>query len=254
MDIIMKKTLLIVCTICAAVFAWAEVSPIPEAQFNFIYNQEEHPLIATQGSELFVCENRLCAGSEPLGVYGAQEFSCGPGSCQVTAYEFSPFARLVISFEDGVTRASNIFAFPQTLVAKFNVYVNADKLVVEPVDTPPYELLWTRPEMWGSLILILMLELACAAAFIFYQQKRFRILYGVAIANVVTTGVVWLFLMHYLSQSALLWLFCVLSEAGLIALINRKDITLKEAGILSIMMNVTSYTLGMILSFVWAQF
>ena len=38
-----------------------------------------------------------------------------------------------------------------------------------------------------------------------------------------------------------------------IALINRKDITLKESATLSIMMNVTSYTLGMILSFMSAR-
>lgn len=248
----MKKTLFVLAAVCVGTFAWA-VSPVPEAQFNFIYNTQEHPLIVPQGSELFGCEDRRCASQEPLGVYGAQQFSCGPGACQAVAYDFAPFARLVIPFEDGKTRTSNIFALSDAVVNKLNVYVNADTLTVEAVDTPPHENFYKRPEMWGNLILILVLELACAAAFIFYQRKRFVILYGVALANLVTTAIVWLFLVHYLSQSALLWLFCVAAEAGLIALINRKDITLKEAGMLSIMMNVTSYTLGMILCFMWTQ-
>ncbi len=248
----MKKILLGLLVVFTYIPGWAGVSPVPEIQFHFIYNTENRPLIVPSGSELLECKDRLCTNPEPLGIYGAQQFTCGPGTCQATAYDFAPFARLAITFEDGTLRNSNVFELPDAFITKLNVYVDADKLTVEPVNTPPQEDLWKRPQMWSGLFLILVLELACAAAFIYYKQKRFTLLYGVAIANVITTALVWLLLVHYVAQSALLWIFCVLAEAGLIAAINRKDITLKEATVLSIMMNVTSYTLGMILSFIIA--
>lgn len=248
----MKKILLLFLLFVAYLPARADVVPLPEIQFNFIYNTEKHPLINPQGSELLQCKDRLCKENTPLGIYGAQKLTCGPGTCEAVAYDFEPFQQLVVAFEDGSVRTSNIFSVQDTLITQVNVWVEPDTLRVEPVNTPPNEPLYKRPQAWGSLLLILVLELLCAAAFIFYQQKRFTILYGVAIANVLTTAATWGLLVHYVAQSALLWIFCVLAETVLIALINRKDITLKESATLSIMMNVTSYTLGMILSFILA--
>ena len=249
----MKKFLVVLC-LCVAWFTLhAEVSPLPEIQFNFLYNTANQPLINPQGSELISCKDRLCMQAEPLGVYGSQQMKCGPGTCEAIAYQFDPFAQLTIAFEDGSTRTSNIFTLPRALIHKFNVYVEADKLLVEPVDTPPTEALWKRPQAWGALLLILVLELLCAGAFILYTKKRFTILYGVAIANVIAVVLTWCLLVHFIAQSALWWVFGVLLEAILIRLINYKDITFKEAATLSVMTNVTSYTLGMILSFIWVQ-
>lgn len=249
----MKKFLLAFLCVAAWLPTMAEVSPLPEIQFNFIYNTEDKPLIRPQGSELITCKDRLCMQSAPLGIYGSQRMQCGPGTCEAVAYEFDPFAQLTVAFEDGSTRTSNIFALQRALIHKLNVYVEADKLAVEPVDTPPLEPLWKRPQAWGALSLILVLELLCAAAFILYTKKRFTILYGVAIANVITAVLTWCLLVHFVAESALWWVFGVLLEAVFIRLINYKDITLKEAATLSVMTNVTSYTLGMILSFIIAQ-
>lgn len=249
----MKKILLTLTVFLVTFPLWAEVSPLPEIQFNFIYNTEQKPLINPSASELVECKDRLCIQTEPLGTYGSQRLACGPGTCVATAYEFEPFARLIMSFEDGSTRISNIFSVSNELIHKFNVYVNQDNVAVEAIDTPPTESLWSRPQAWGALALILVLELLCAAAFILYTKKRFSILYGVAIANVVTVTITWSLLVHYVSQSALWWLFGVVLEALLIRLINHKDISLKDATILSILTNVTSYTLGMIISFAIAQ-
>ena len=249
----MKKILLTWSIFLISLTGWAEVSPLPESHFNFIYNTQEQPLIRPEASEFVVCQDRLCMQASALGIYGSQRMQCGPGACTAVAYEFDPFARLVISFEDGSIRTSNIFEIPSGLIHKFNVYVEKDALNVQPVDTPPAESLWKRPQAWGALALILGLELLCAAAFILYTKKRFTILYGVAIANLVTAIFTWCFLVHHVAQSALWWVCAVVLEAILIWLINRKDISLKEAGLLSIMTNVTSYTLGMIISFVIAQ-
>ena len=250
----MKKILLFAFCLTACLTAGAEVAPLPEIQFNLIYNTQAHPLINPLKSELMECKDRLCATAEPLGIYGSQKMTCGPGTCTAVAYEFAPFAQLTLSFEDGKTRQSNIFPVPDTLINVFNVYMDTNTLTVEAVDTPPQEALWKRPQAWGALTLILVLELLCTAAFILYTKKRFTILYGVAIANVLTAALTWCILVHYIAQSAIWWLVCVGLETVLVRLMNYKDISLKESATLCVMTNVTSYTLGMILSFMWAQF
>ena len=249
----MKKILLSLLAFCAFLPAGAEVSPLPEAQFNFIYQTDAHPLINPRRSELVVCKDLLCMNATPLGVYGSQKMTCGGGACTAVAYEFEPFAQLTVAFEDGKIRPSNVFAMPDALINQFNVYVGPESLTIEPVDTPPQEALWKRPQAWGALSLILVLELLCATAYIVYTKKRFTILYGVAIANVITAALTWGILVHWVAQSAVWWLACVVLETVLIRLINRKDISLKDSATLCIMTNVTSYTLGMILSFMWVQ-
>ncbi len=249
----MKKILLSLVGLFVFLPVGAEVSPLPELQFSFIYNTDKKPLISPLQTELVTCKDRLCLDSAPLGVYGSQKMMCGPGACTAVAYEFTPFAKLTVAFEDGTTRHSNVFAIPNTLITPFNVYVNEADLAIEAVDTPVQEPLWQRPQSWGALLLILVLELLCAAGWILYNKKRFTILYGVAIANVLTAALTWGILVHYVAQSAVWWIACVVLETVLIRLINRRDITLKDAATLCIMTNVTSYTLGMILSFMWAQ-
>lgn len=249
----MKKILFALLCMAAWLPSMAEVSPLPEIQFNFIYNTEAKPLIRPQGSELIGCKDRLCTESAPLGIYGSQQMTCGGGTCTAIAYEFEPFQKLIVAFEDGSTRTSNIFPLSNALIHKFNVEVDTDKLTATPVDTPPWEHLWKRPQAWGALSLILVLELLCAAGWILYTKKRFTILYGVAIANVITALLTWGLLVHFVAQSSLWWIFGVVLEAVLIRLINYKDISLKDAATLCVMTNVTSYTLGMIISFAIAQ-
>ena len=249
----MKKILLSLLAFCAFLPAGAEIAPLPEVQFHFIYQTDAHPLISPARTELVLCKDLLCMNATPLGVYGSQKMTCGGGACAAVAYEFEPFAQLSVTFEDGKTRPSNVFAVPDGLINQFNVYVGPEDLTVEPVDTPPQEALWKRPQAWGALSLILVLELLCATAYIVYTKKRFTILYGVAIANVITAALTWGILVHWVAQSAVWWIACVVLETVLVRLINRKDITLKDSATLCIMTNVTSYTLGMILSFMWVQ-
>lgn len=249
----MKKILFLFFAFVLCATARAEISPLPQAQFNFIYNTDTKPLIHPDQTELVLCQDRLCLQAQPLGVYGSQRLTCGGGACTATAYEFEPFARLDVMFEDGKLRQSNIFALPPALLSQFNVYVDANTLAVEPVEMPIQEPLWKRPQAWGALALILVLELLCAAGWIIYNKKRFSILYGVAIANVITAALTWGILVHYVAQSAVWWVVCVGLETVLVRLINRKDISLKDSATLCIVTNVTSYTLGMILSFMWAQ-
>ncbi|MBR4591724.1 MAG: hypothetical protein IKO35_00760 [Elusimicrobiaceae bacterium] len=245
----MKKIFLFLVLILPLSTVWADVSPKPEMEFSFIYNTDKKPLINPLLSEQIQCSDNQCQESKPLGHYGLQKLYCSAGGCTAVAYEFADFQQLVIAFEDGSKRQSNIFPASHKLRSRYNVYVNEDSLLVEPTDLSPDWNAWMRADALFSLIIILLLELAAAAAYLIYTQKSFTILYSVAVANLSTTLLSWIWLLWYASDSALLWIFYVLAEALIIHAMNTKKIKLKDAFVLSIAANVTSYSIGMILSF-----
>lgn len=65
----------------------------------------------------------------------------------------------------------------------------------------------------------------------------------------LSTAAAWLIFVQFVKETALLWLFCLLAEALIIRLMNPRKMPIKDALMLSAVMNVTSYSLGMILSF-----
>ncbi len=249
----MKKLSFLFLLTALFVPAWADVSPKPEMEFSFVYTTEQKPLINPALSEQIQCADNQCLESKPLGHYGIQKLYCSANGCFAVAYEFTDYQKLIITFEDGSKRESNIFPASHKLRSRYNVYVHADSLTVEPTNIVPDLGAWARKDALFSLIIILLLELVAAAAYLTYTQKSFSILFSVAIANVVTTGVSWVLLSWYASDTAFLWIFYVLAETLIMRLMNLKKLKLKDAFTLSITINVTSYSLGMILSFWLAE-
>jgi len=245
----MKKLLLLPLFFCALSPAWADVSPKPEMEFSFIYNTQAKPLIDPLHSEQIQCTDNQCIKSEPLGHYGLQKLYCAPGSCFSVAYEYDNFQKLVIAFADGSVRESNVFPAPDSLRSRFNVYVEQDRLLVEPSGITPDAGVWARRDAWASLLIILLVETFAALAYLVYAHKSFTVLYSVEIANILTTAAVWLLFTRLVKETALLWLFCLLAEALIIRLMNPRKMTIKDSLSLSLAMNVTSYSLGMIISF-----
>lgn len=248
----MKKLLFVTLLTCLIIPAWADVSPKPEMEFSFIYETQNKPLIDPAHSEQIQCKDNQCLESKPLGHYGIQKLYCSAGKCFSVAYEYTDFQKLIIAFTDGSMRESNIFVAPRKLRARFNVYVYDDALAVEPTDLIPDASAWTRLDAWVSLLIILILELLAAAAYAIYTKKSFRILYSVAVANLVTTAISWLYLAWYVPESTLLWLFCLVAETLIIRYMNLKRLTLGQSFMLVLAMNVTSYSIGMMLSFILA--
>ncbi len=247
-----KKLVFLMLVSCFVVPAWADVSPKPEMEFSFIYETQNKPLIDPAHSEQIQCSDNQCLESKPLGHYGIQKLYCSAGKCFSVAYEYTDYQKLVIAFTDGSVRESNIFLAPRKLRARFNVYVFEKALMVEPTDLIPDASGWTRLDAWVSLFIILILELLAASAYVIYKRKSFRILYSVAIANLLTTTVSWLYLAWYVPESTLLWLFGLVAETLIIRYMNLKQMSLGESFVLSLVINVTSYSLGMMLSFVLA--
>jgi len=248
----MKKLFLLTLLISLFTPVWADMMPLPKADFLLIYNTEAKPLLDPLHSEQIQCKDALCMEQKPLGAYGSQRLICGGGACTATAYRFEPYQRLVLAFTDGSVRESNIFAQPKNFDTRFAVYVEKDRLIVENTDYKKGFLEGIRYEIWGALFITLLLELLAAFAYLIYTQKSFTILYSVAGAHIVTTLFMWTVLARFITGIFLLWLFCFLAEALCVWVVNRKQLSFTQALQLSCAMNVTAYSLGMIFAFIFA--
>lgn len=245
----MKKILLLIVFAFTALPLWADVSPKPEMEFTFIYRTAQTPSILPDASEQIQCKDNQCIQAQPLGTYGLQKLYCTPENCFSIAYEYDHYQKLIIGFADGSKRESNIFKTPDTLRSGFKVYVDDHALTVEPAPLENPSSILMRRDAWTSFIIILVLELAAAWAFLTYTDKPYRVLYAVAVSNIITMFVSWRFLAAYISETAFLWIFCFVFESVFIWLCNRKVLSWKEAGYLGLAANVTSYSLGMMISF-----
>ena len=248
----MKKLLLTFC-LCGLA-GWAQaISPNPRMDFSFTFNTPATLSIDGVRSEQIQYTDSLCMSAKPLGDYGAQRMDCTANSCRSVAYEYEPFQKLIITFSDGVTRESEVFPTPKALRASFNVVVEPDALHVQPISAQTDTYVWKQSDAWQALFLILLLELFAAAAYLCYSKKSLVILYSVALANLLTTAVSWYWLARYVTGGFLLWIFCAVAETLIIKGFNRHRISLKDSFVLSLVINITSYSLGMIIAFAFSQ-
>ena len=232
----------------------AGIAPKPEMDFTLIYQTENKPVIVADTSEQIQCEDNQCLQSDPLGEYGIQKLYCKADGCFSIAYEYSPFQQLVLDFSDGKKRASNVFRTPEKLRNSFIVRVRENDLLVEPSVKPQNFNALLRADAWMSLIIILVLEMIAAWAYLKYTRKSFRVLYAVVIANLISMPLSWQILSNFVTEVWFIWFFCFVFEALIIWLFNRKRITARDSFELSFAINVTSYSVGMILSFLIAPY
>lgn len=250
----MKKLLSVIVLAFCIVPLWAGISPKPEMDFTLIYQIERTPAVKPDTSEQIQCQDNQCIESDPLGEYGIQKLYCRPDGCFSIAYQYEPFQRLVLDFSDGVTRRSNVFRTPAKLRNSFAVYVRDTDLLVEPSPKPQNFNALLRADAWASLVIILVMEILAALAYLIYTGKSFRVLYAVVLANLISMPLSWQVLGWLVPAPWFIWLFCFIFEAAFIWLLNRSQLTAREAGVLSLAMNVTSYSIGMIISLLIAPY
>ena len=250
----MKKFyFLLACLLCFAP-VWGSVAPKPEMNFTLLYATENHPTILPDNSEQIQCSDNQCIQSAPLGHYGLQQLYCRPNGCFSIAYEYQPFQKLILAFSDNKLRVSNVFRTPTKLRGSFNVVVRDNDIVVEPTVYKPHINDLLRADAWSSLIIILVLELITAWLFLKYTGKSYRVLYSVFVLNLISMPVAWMMLGPVVTESWIIWLACLLFEAFFLWLLNRRRLALRDAFNLSLAINVTSYTVGMIISFLLAPY
>ncbi len=248
----MKKILLL-CALCASLTPlWGGVFPKPEMDFSFAYQTEEQPAIRPATSEQVQCRDNQCINADPLGSYGIQKLYCRKDGCFSIAYEYAPYQKLAIDFSDGVKRESNVFATPFKLRNSFSVTVRANDLLVEPSAKPQAYNALLRADAWLSLMIVLVMETLAAFAYLAYNEKSYRVIYSVIIANLITMPLSWQVLVHWVPAPAFIWVFCLLFEALFIWSLNRRSLSQRNAFALSTAKKVTSYYIGILLSFLIA--
>ena len=250
----MKKILLLVASMATATFLSAGIAPKPEMDFTLVYQTPDKPAVIADTSEQLQCADNQCLQATPLGQYGIQKLYCRPDGCFSIAYEYEPFQQLVLTFADGNTRRSNVFRTPAKLRNSFTVTVRDTDLLVEPSLTPQKFNASLRADAWASLIIILLLEIIAAWAYLKYTHKSTCVIYSVILANLISMPLSWQVLGTLVTESWFIWLFCLAFETLLIWLLNRKRLSIRDSFELSFAINVTSYAIGMILSFLIAPY
>ncbi len=250
----MKKFCLLSLLYFLCITAWGGVFPKPEMTFDFVYQTQQPLFILPQTSEQIQCDDNQCLQSAPLGQYGLQKLYCSESGCFSIAYRYTPYQKLIIDFSDGIKRESNVFTSPRKLRDAFTVTVRENDLLITPAPQPRTVNSLLRADAWMSLLLILLTEALAAFAYLVYTGKSFRVIYSVVIANLITMPLTWQWLGNIVTETAVLWFFCVAFEALFIWMFNRKQLSLRNAAALSVAVNVTSYSIGTMISFLLAPY
>lgn len=274
----------------------ADMGPKPTMFFEFEFVEGIPNLLVIEGS-LFECDDSACVQSNPLEDFGPQGFSCFGTTCHATAYGFSDYHKLVLSFSDGITRESNVFT-KKSFEANYIVTVDTNNLYVKEGRG------YSNPTIFFIILVVLNILLLTAACFIVIflirkgvQARRWLItaliislamtiiggtmnialpitlvielllalgyalqrkrpllptLTLVGLANVITQFGLWAALTAFSESNALALTFgleiIILGvEALIIYLPQREDITFKEAALLSLIFNIVSFGIGLLL-------
>ena len=206
---------------------------------------------AIVSAELVHCRDNACADTIPLSdaeVYRpAEHITCSGDKCEawVDPYKY-PILQLTLRFADRELR-SDPFAFERQMV----IQVRASGLAVK-VDQPEL-VAWFS----GALVLTLAIELLVVALYLVARRRSFdrrraaRLLATVALGNLVTVPIVWFAipatgisgLGAYIAQELFAWI----AEAILIRVVNRGTMSMRQALVLSFLMNAASASLFLLL-------
>lgn len=232
-----------------AVPAYADVGPKPSMVFRFTY---EIPQVAITVAQQIECKEPTCSDGAPLEEIGPQRFWCEDSECRSTAYGYAYYHRLVITFADGVTRESTVFA-TQGRGGNFVVTVTRDALLVQ-TEEPLAWLFQSLRNAVGCLpgwSLTLVIETLIAGMLATALGMPRALVAVVPVASLVTLPVVW----FVFPQLALPWvaivglseLFAVVFEGGIIYAFTHWTLPLRQVALLSLLMNGASFAVGLLL-------
>ncbi len=227
----------------------ADIGPKPEMYFLFEYQTVNVPILGGQQIE---CEDAACVRGSPLQRAGPQDFGCNSTGCGSRAYGYSSYHKLVIQFSDR-TRESNVFE-GRGFGGKFIVTVKPEELSIRQTFNPfiLFDPLGTVFAFGVALIATLCIELFIGALYVGLRRLPGRIIPWIILANLLTVPVVWflfpLLPLEWLALTILSETFAVISEALLLYWTNKTRLLLKEAAILSLLMNLGSFLAGLVIS------
>jgi hypothetical protein len=217
-------------------------------------------------STLMECQNTDCTLMKPLATgimpggfciddYGAPDVDHG---CFYASFSLnhSAYYKIILNYSDKV-RESNVFQSP-SLNGRFILIVRSSDLIIENFESNPFSLYESLAGPFiFSLLITIITELIVGYVFVYKIKNYKRILISLVIANFISLPIVW-FLMYNeqmtTTEGILVYftlllseVFAMIFEASFIYLINKKSISFKRTLIMSIVMNIASFLLGVIL-------
>jgi hypothetical protein len=233
----------------AAPPAHADIGPKPSMAFRFEY---QIPRTAITSGQQIECQQANCADGVPLREVGPQRFWCEDHGCQSLAYGYDDYHRLVITFADGVTRTSNVFA-TMGRGGDFVVTVTPDGLRVERDETarPWFQRLGETVGCIPGWGLTLVIETLVAGLFVATLGMPRALLGVVPVASLITLPAVWfvfpLLRLPWLAGVGIAESFAVVCEGGIICAFTHRTLPLRQIALLSLVMNGASFLVGLTL-------
>lgn len=190
-----------------------------------------------------------CANSE------CRAYELFPNSGFKLAFYLPSLSKTFISNEVNNSNSSSV-----TFDYSAALYPDGTALVtVEPGPQPGPIPIWSEVEATlAALVVTLVIEVAVSflyLSFIKIKQKK-RILLTVVAVNIISVPVVWLVFINLLSALGFLLgeIFAIVFEGYFVYYFNKKTIKLKNAMLMSLIMNVASLVLGLLLIIAVAVF
>jgi len=229
--------------------AKADMGPKPEMNMALVFQGAP---IAIVSVDLLECTGTGC---KPIQRVGPQYITCATNSCYSRAYGYSATQKLVITFADRV-RESNLFT-KRAFSAHYTVTVTDTGLIVDEnlvADFGDFSVQGDPSVVIPPLLLTIIIETIIAGLYLLLTRQPKRVLVWVPIVNLITVPIVWWFVtgsFPFSDNNGFLKLpiaeiATVIFEAVFLHLTSRKVFALKQASIVSVLMNLASFLIGFI--------
>lgn len=234
--------------------AKADIAPAEQINYSFKFENVQPLKIIPGHSEQLQCEDNQCLSLKPLGRFGIQKLECEEAACHAVSYEFAPYQKLIIKFEDGSVRESAVFKTPSGRKNAMQITVTPDALTVNSANSKTAPDRLPASYILLSLLFVFLIETAVAVIFVFMNKLPAGIIFTFSVLNAVTIPLNWFVLSNYCQSDGILWLTAFLIEFALLCLLFRKKSIYTELFGLTLFANVAGYSSGMILSFITTFF
>ncbi len=246
----MRKLLFTLTAIMAmSLSAFADIAPAEQISYTFLFDGIAPIKIVPEQSEQLQCQDNQCLEPKPLGKFGIQSLNCDEVSCYAVSYDFGPYQKLIVKFEDGTVRESEVFKKPDGRKNAMIVTVTPDTLKVEKEEVALAPEHLTKSYIISALLFVFLSEVLTAALFVFMSKLPISILLCFTGINLFTIPLNWWVLSNYIQKDGILWCAAFLAEFLLLYLFFGKRRLGKEIFGLTLFANVAGYSFGLVLSF-----
>ena len=230
----------------AASPASADMGPKPSMDFTIQFEIDEVELVE---GKLLLCDDASCQTYiEFKGPFHCTANTCSSYALWGEAEEYVEYHRLVLTFADRI-RESNVFT-KQSHGARYRVLVRSDQVEVyedrlAAMFTPYMILCFT-----GAFLFTASIEAGVALLYLRLTKGKLQMLVWVILSNLISLSLIWMLIapLSEMGEVAFLILaesFAFVFEGGFLYLTGRRyGLNLRQAVIISLLVNLTSFSAG----------